>query len=135
MAHLGPPQDQLRIEVLCNSYQIVKVLADPIRPFTHTKLWKIFNRRHFHSKSVILKKNIKTPQLQSQFPRKFYKQPMVLMLTLTYQNDVRKILALVLSTLKISPLPPEMTWLTSRKFHSAGGPTGPLKVRFCPCFI
>ena len=44
------------------------------------------------------------------------------MLTLTYQNDVRKILALVLSTLKISPLPPEMTWLTSRKFHSAGGP-------------
>ena len=41
------------------------------------------------------------------------------MLTLTYQNDVRKILALVLSTLKISPLPPEMTWLTSRKFHSA----------------
>ena len=45
------------------------------------------------------------------------------MLTLTYQNDVRKILALVLSTLKISPLPPEMTWLTSRKFHCAGGDT------------
>ena len=68
-------------------------------------------------------KNIKTPQLQSRFPRKFYKQPMVLMATLTYQNDLRNILAMVLSILKISPLPPEMTWQTGHKSHCAPGIT------------
>ena len=47
------------------------------------------------------KKNIKTPQLQSRFPRKFYKQPIVQMATLTYQNDVRNILSHVSATFEI----------------------------------
>ena len=42
------------------------------------------------------------------------------MATLTYQNDLRNILALVLSILKISPLPPEMTWQTGHKSHCGG---------------
>ena len=44
------------------------------------------------------------------------------MVTLTHQNDVRNILAQVLSTLKIFTLAPEMTRLTPMIFHCGGAP-------------